>query len=336
MSDYTFSSKTPNFFHEIHCPILNHNKISWSIKSIIGSCNIKVIDEEDFIIFSIHEQLYEIRPEIAYFDLSNENEGFLSWLSDKLEEFNIKYQIDGGGRWSFYSTEKFEIIDCSYYFKQIFGLYFLNEFPLHSINNAIKIQASGLKLGSSFWFLTCNCSSSSSNVVMRIFNDFSPNKTFQVNNHEFNQISNAGSLSQLIIQIVDENLHPIRFTNPIFIYIQTQEIFQENICLEPFRELPPNPILKEKIQRKRIQNKEKKEKALRNLGRYDPTADRENEDLEFPLKTPEQEENELRMLRRNISRDNKERESLIEELQENYQEQNQENKQEDLPKKDDL
>jgi hypothetical protein len=318
--DYTFHSTSPNFFHQVRCPIndtVNH-KVSWYIKSIIGACNIKVIDEDDYISFRL-ERVFEIHPDKAYFDLTNEKEGFMSWFSSTLSLIGLTFEIDGGGRWCFTSNEPFEIIGVSYYFKQVLGLYYQSEFPLQSSNNQLQIQASGYRLGSSFWFALSNLGSMNS-VCMRIFNTFTPNGVFHYDNQEFVANCNSGALSDLIISIVDENMRPIRFTNPIHLYIVVQDCGEERQNYEPFQTLPPNPVLQEKIRRKRIENKERKEKSLKNLLKYDPTADRENEDLEFPLKSPEQEDAELRSLRNNIAKNNTDRDKQIKELQEDYQE----------------
>jgi hypothetical protein len=78
--------------------------------------------------------------------------------------------------------------------------------------------------------------------------------------------------------------------------------------------------LKEKIVKKRLENREKRAKALIKLGKFDQTADRENENLEFPLKSPEQEDFELKHIKERTAKNNKGRENLIEEITQEYNE----------------
>jgi len=174
------------------------------------------------------------------------------------------------------------------------------------------------------WFALCNCGTNCSLnnswkgfICMRIFNTFAINRVFQHLNNEFITTCQSHCLEDLTISIVDENRRPIKFTNPICIYIsiKCEEETQEFL---PFQSLPPNIELKEKIQKKRKEIAERRERGLINLGKYDSTKDRENEDLKFPLKSPEQEEAELKGIRERTRKENTQRDILIKEIEDEY------------------
>jgi hypothetical protein len=322
--EYTFSSNNSNNFHLIQCPIhiREFSMVSWSCNFLIGNCNIEVLNEEDFIEFD--KGLIEINQ--SYFDLTKD--GFNEWFESKLNELNIQSEIDGGGRWSFISNEKFEIKSCSYYLSQVLGLYYLKNLPLQSreINkrNIIQVMATGYKMGSSMWLGQSNCgnevivNNQRLSLCFRVFNTFQICHVFSFNNREFKIENHSSALNNLMIWITDENSKPIRFTNPVYVYLSVQPINEDVISGEPFQDLPPNIELKEKIKNKAREIHEKKEKGLINLANFDKTADRKNEDLEFPLKSIVEEDLELRNLKETTRRKNPDREREIKELEENY------------------
>jgi hypothetical protein len=218
MTEFIFSSTNPHEYHTIICPLnTTFKECSWYIKQLTGIANIKILDKNDFI--TIND--YTIRVNKTWFKIDNK---FFEWFQSELSKISVKYDIDDGFRFSFNSKFGIKITDCSYYFRQLLGLYNSN-LPLYG--NELCIESSGIINGSSLWYILSNngssCVINHSNrdyycfVSMRVYNDFKPCRQFCVNNNDFK--STSLGLSWLSLKIVDENFEPIRFTSPIHVYL---------------------------------------------------------------------------------------------------------------------
>jgi hypothetical protein len=101
--------------------------------------------------------------------------------------------------------------------------------------------------------------SSNPAVVMRIMNSFVNEQPLSYNNSEFVTTSQASSLSNIRCEIVDANLEPIRFLNPVYLTISVKAISPEERQPkeEALAEQPANKEQQMAMQQKQLDNMER-------------------------------------------------------------------------------
>jgi len=291
MEYYTFSSCVPGKYNEIFCPInTTSNKIRWQIKKIEGKCKIKVLDREDFIEIN-NCKIYV--PD-TYYDIDEEKENFLyDFEKDVRHVCEVEIDIDNGGCYTFYSSKPFTITNCSYYLKQVLGLYNY-ELPLNAERFGekyyIDLETAGYKLASSMWFGVCSEGSPCvitrannqwfSTVCFRLFNNYKQDQSIDYTNNEFSNISS--NIKNLHIQIIDENLKPVRFISPIHLYMEVERLDDEDHSDRALLEnLPTDEEFKNKREKLSQKFYEHRKKNFEYVRDFDITKERINEDQPF-------------------------------------------------------
>jgi hypothetical protein len=306
MEEYTFCSMEPGKYNEIFCPINfigTSQQIKWYANNLTGNCNIIILSKDDYFTIEYNDvDTLTIHPTEDIFDVDDTT--FRDYLKEQLTPIDVGFSIDTANRWTFDSGSLFTLKDCSYHFKQVMGFYY-TQFPIDAVQEGdnwyIKGKASGYKMGTSMWYAMCNMGSSCvSNhphnpynqfytyVCMRIFNSFQQSSPFSWSNSDFVSTCQASALSNIQIKIVDENFEPIRFTNPVWIYITVEQI--EPPEEDPFAEQPEDKAGKKQREQQLMDKRMALQNSIIQQGNYNPAAERVNEDAPHPLQERADEE----------------------------------------------
>jgi hypothetical protein len=89
---------------------------------------------------------------------------------------------------------------------------------------------------------------------MRIQNAFVNEQPLSFSNSDFITTSQASSLSNIRCLLVDSNLEPIKFLNPVFITISVKDVPPDEDKEEALAPQPPNKELQSQIREKQHQN----------------------------------------------------------------------------------
>jgi hypothetical protein len=193
----------------------------------------------------------------------------------KFEEaplYPIDFMKDENGFVEFTSEIGFTIIDMSYRMRQALGFYY-GYFPMIPIYDEIrsmfilKARAIGYNMLSPMWYILSNLGApnsvsrqdnpwycSNAAIAMRIQNSFVNEQPLSFSNSEFITTSQASSLSNIKCMVVDSNLEPIKFLNPISITISVKDIPIDEDKMAQFEEQPANRELNKQIREKQHSN----------------------------------------------------------------------------------
>jgi hypothetical protein len=225
MMNYIIVSTDENDFSEIWTNLQQPwtSKTKLTITGLTTHCNIVVLDENDFVTFKLGDEL-TIQPQDRYTNLNSLSLAGL--LSELLHEQDIVVEVSQANTLIFTSTDgdEFQIIDCSYNFKLLLGIFNESSLPIYSDDQGVlRLKNCGFFLSTPILYLlsnlgdNCQHDGHTTKVVMRINNSFSFNIPIISNNAEFSTIVQSSALSNVWFKLVDSNFHPIKILSPLYI-----------------------------------------------------------------------------------------------------------------------
>jgi hypothetical protein len=198
----------------------------------------------------------------------------VSYITNKLlaAEDVWQFKKDDNGFVEFVSEAPFQLSDMSYHMRLALGFYYGN-FPMLSVKDdyrdvfIVKAKGIGYSMLTPMWYILSNLGSpnsvskqdnpwycSNAAIAMRIQNSFVNEQPLSFSNSEFITTSQASSLSNIRCMVVDSNLEPIKFLNPISITISVKDIPPDEDKEAQFLEQASNKELKRQILEKQHSN----------------------------------------------------------------------------------
>ena len=277
MFDNNFSSTDPDKYYEVYCPV-NYFGVSHQLKWFVSSINtvftVEMFNTDDYISFRTVDQYSTIHLEKSYKD--RDESGLITDLNTLLEKYTITLATDELGRYKFSCDRDFAIVGISYALQQTLGFYYKKNIsitdPIECVSEdsaySITAKAIGYNNLSPVWYLLSNLGSPNivsslyspyesyyPSIAMKIMNQFSADQILQYSNSDFMSISQASSLSNLRVKLVDVNLQPVKLLSPLFVTISFMEMADEQQAIEEaMAEQEPNNELKKQIEQKRRTN----------------------------------------------------------------------------------
>lgn len=310
MFDYTFCSTDPDHFNEVECPV-NYLGVSTQLKWYVSSINtyfsVAMFSPDDYIEFCIsfntYSKTYKFNLKKNYKD--RDDSGLLNDLNilfaETLGEKFLVITADELGRVKFISTSPFDIVGISYALKQTLGLFYKkNITPENPIccelkNGTYEIQAKAIGYNNltPIWYLLSNLGSPNvintmndpyemyyPAIAMKIQNTFSPDQAIQYANGDFMSISQASSLANLRVKLVDINLKPVKLLSPLIVTVSFFEMAEEQAEIEEaMAEQESNPDVKKAIKERQQTNYKN---LIENLNNRMKGVASDNEDLDAP------------------------------------------------------
>lgn len=243
-----FNSVDENNYSKISVtipPLTNCKFTSISCDSFTCNCNIKVLNNRDYISLTAGET-----PVTIYFeDYTNLNvETFAELLNSKLQEsHNITTFVDNCRRLYFVSDKSFCFHEITYNVKLLMGLYSIKDSEIR--NEKLKAEQIGtnefkLQLNSVGYFLSTPILNLVSNIgdpsfrnssddiiniqacntVLRINNSFSPTIPIIAAGNGISSIVPSGAVSGAVFILVDANMHQVELLNPMYITLILEPI----------------------------------------------------------------------------------------------------------------
>ena len=278
MNDCSFCSTDPDHFNEVECPV-NYLGVSKQLKWFISSINtyfvVEMFNHEDYINVQVGETIFCVRLEQSY--KSRDEDGLdldiQALFNSMMGDGRLLLTTDRLSRTRFSSGEPFSILDMSYALKQTFGFYYVKEFPIESVwqNGAYEIvsKAIGYNNLTPIWYLLSNLGSPNvvnsmhdtwtqyyPSIAMKIQNSFTVNQPIQYSNSEFISVSQASSLSNLKVKLVDINLKPVKLLSPLIVtvsFIETPDEKEAEIE-EAMQEIESNADFKKAVKKRMANN----------------------------------------------------------------------------------
>ena len=315
MFDCTFVSSDPDRYYEVECPVnylgVSH-QLKWYVSSINTMFSVIMFSPEDYIEYKLGPAIDEEHKKIflsQYF--KSFDEGVIESLNEGFKNAGegITITTDNLGRTQIDSMDYIEIIGISYALQQALGFYYIKDV---SANNPIKSQGTGngyvihaKAIGytnlSHVWYLLSNLGSPNlittmyspyetyyPAIAMKIQNQFSPDQFLQYSNSDFMSVSQASSLANLRVKLVDINLKPVKLLSPLVVTVSFFEMAEEHAEIEEaMAEQETNPDVKKAIKEKQATNYKN---LVENLKKRLKGVASDNEDLEAP---EEQRGNEM-------------------------------------------
>ena len=255
--EYTFSSNDLNRSNQIICPI-NYLGASiavrWYISYINGKSNVVLLDQDDYI--TINDTVYHIT------DIHTNLENLITILNNLIVDSGVSVSRNSNsGCIIFNSDDEFTLGAMSIRMRYATGFYYNDTINITSIPNdegpsiiyEVKGKAYPFDYLTPIWYAVSNLGSPCqvSTLVDRykinypainakIINTFTPEQSLSIANADYQTVSRASSLSNLIISIVDSNMYPIRFLSPIYITVCVEEVPLDDNVLEALQIQEPN------------------------------------------------------------------------------------------------
>ena len=277
MFDNNFSSTDPDKYYEVNCPV-NYFGVSHQLKWFVSSINtvftVEMFNSDDYLSFIVDGTVTDLRLSKSYKD--RDESGLISDLNELLETIGITLSTDELGRYKFSCSVDFSLIGISYALQQTLGFYYKkvinSENPITSIKEestySISAKAIGYNNLSPVWYLLSNLGSPNivsslyspyesyyPSIAMKIMNQFSADQILQYTNSDFMSVSQASSLSNLRVKLVDVNLQPVKLLSPLFVTISFMEMADEKQAIEEaMAEQEPNKELKKQMDERRRTN----------------------------------------------------------------------------------
>ena len=318
MFDYTFCSTDPNHFNEVECPV-NYLGVSTQLKWYVSSINtyfsVAMFSPEDYIEFCVAYVTYSksTRFYLQKNYKDRDESGLINDINEMLkEEYGkdfLTITTDELGRLKFVCQMPFEITGLSYGLKQALGLFYKKivtpESPIccEYINRNYVIQAKAIGYNNltPIWYLLSNLGSPNvintmndpyemyyPAIAMKIQNTFSPDQPIQYSNGDFMCISQASSLANLRVKLVDINLKPVKLLTPLIVTVSFFEMAEEHAEVE--EAMAEQETNKDILKAIKDQQKTNYKNLVENIKKTFKGVASDNEDLEAP---EEQRGNEM-------------------------------------------
>lgn len=243
-----FNSVDENNYSKINVaiPPLHSKYVSVRCDSFTCNCNIRVLNQRDYISMTVGDT-----PFTAYFtdDYTNLNaEIFAELLNTMLEEAHgVKCQVDNCNRLYFVSQSMFWFNDMSYNVKLLMGLYSMKDEDIRAEKvraelgsggeYKLKINSVGMYLSTPVLNLVSNigdasfrnnsddiCNLQSCSTVLRINNSFSPNIPIVASGDGSLSIIPSGCVGGAVFVLVDANMHQIDLLSPMYIALTLEPL----------------------------------------------------------------------------------------------------------------
>ena len=274
--EYTFSSTDADNYSEVICPVNYMGtsiQLKWYVSFMNGKANTILLDTDDYV--EIDEEKYYVKD--TYTSLDN----LTTILTEFFNQATLSVVMDKAGRLIIAGKQFFTITDMSLHMKYATGFHYLKEINLeaeYSEQNEyyfIKCKATPFDYLTPLWYVVSNLGSPNQiasmtekykiyypAVAVKIVNTFSDGQAMNVSNGDYQTISQASSLSNLKLKIVDGNLEPIKFLNPIYLTVCLEEIPLDESIQEALIEQPPNKGYLEQLKQRLEMNYMKLEALL--------------------------------------------------------------------------
>jgi hypothetical protein len=259
-------------------------QVTWTVSGLMSYCNLAILDTDDYITFEIIgfnsenvpiDVIYQLKMPRLYKTIDSAVIAVITEELKTLTNDTIQFLKTDQGFSQFIGVDTlFSITNMSYRMKLALGFYYVSKWPLLSEANwntgieEITAKAIGYNLSTPMWYVLSNLGSpnqvshefnpyTSSNppIVMRIMNSFVNEQPLSYNNSDFITTTQASSLSNIRCEVVDANMQPIRFLNPIYLTISVKGIpmeqkqpTEEALALRPVDGGMKQALLERKIQ----------------------------------------------------------------------------------------
>ena len=274
--EYTFSSTEAENYNEVVCPVNYMGasvQLKWYVSYMNGKANTILLDTDDYV--DINEERYYINDTYTNFD------NLITILTEFFNQATLSVETDKAGRLTIFGKQFFTINGMSLHMKYATGFHYLKDVSLTSLYDEvneyyfIKCKATPFDYLTPIWYIVSNLGSPNQiasmtekykiyypAVAVKIVNTFSDGQAMSVSNGDYQTVSQASSLSNLKLKIVDANLEPIKFLNPIFLTVCMEEIPLEESIEQAIAEQPPNKAYVEQIRQRLEMNYQKLEALL--------------------------------------------------------------------------
>ena len=252
--EYTYCSTDPEHYNTIFCPINSiegTNQVQWQVTSISSFCNIVALGTDDYI--SINGVKYYVQQDINRVDT-----GYFDELNTIIEGSGVISYTDRCGRYIFYSDDPFTIDDASYRMKQGIGLY-NEEFPIE-VNTSItdykfsyRCKSSGYEMCTPVLILLSNLGAAttlgdskyplnykSCYVAMKFPNSMTPGQPLIASGTEAPITVQGTALSNIRLELVDFNFHPVELLSPLYATISVQPLPYDEATEQALAPQPQN------------------------------------------------------------------------------------------------
>ena len=155
MSTYNFSSVDPAHYNRIRATIPNHlaiRTVNICVSTLTTNCNIEVMNEQDYIEFTLDEKKHKVFMERRSKITSAELPQILQNILNNNDLSDITVRLTDIDTIEFFCDEStidrhFTITDMSYNMKLLCGFYCLDDsqWPIKSINTKVEMEPEELK-----------------------------------------------------------------------------------------------------------------------------------------------------------------------------------------------
>ena len=251
--EYTYCSTDPAHYNTIFCPINSiegTNQVQWQVTSISSFCNIVALGTDDYI--SINGEKYYVQQ-----DINRVDSGYFDELNTIIKGSNVTCYTDRCGRYVFYSDFPFTIDDASYRMKQGIGLY-NEEFPIE-VNTITdekymyNSKSTGYEMCTPVLILLSNLGAAttlgdskyplnykSCYVAMKFPNSMTPGQPLIASGTEAPITVQGTALSNIRLELVDFNFHPVELLSPLYATISVQPLPFDEVTEQALAPLPQN------------------------------------------------------------------------------------------------
>ena len=251
--EYTYCSTDPAHYNTIFCPINSiegTNQVQWQVTSISSFCNIVALGTDDYI--SINGVKYYVQQ-----DINRVDSGYFDELNTIINGSNVTCYTDRCGRYAFYSDVPFTIDDASYRMKQGIGLY-NEEFPIevNTITDekyVYNCKSTGYEMCTPVLILLSNLGAAttlgdskyplnykSCYVAMKFPNSMTPGQPLIASGTEAPITVQGTALSNIRLELVDFNFHPVELLSPLYATISVQPLPYDEVTEQALVPLPQN------------------------------------------------------------------------------------------------
>jgi len=238
---YDFRSTDPNHYDvaEVSLPVPPCNMCNLVVTSLTTQSHFVVLDESDYIQLIVWKD-EEVRPrrlvvngEYNTMDKRRLKDVLLPTLKTQIDnDINIEFVGDNSKLLKISSVCKLQIIDASYHFKLLMGMYDMT-FPIDiAAGGSVVMKSLPCYNLTPIFYLVSNLSTTSfsaggtTQIVMRIVNTYRPGDIITETNGDYMCSIPSTSMGHLRFQLKDANLKDIKLITPMYISI-TVEMQQE-------------------------------------------------------------------------------------------------------------
>lgn len=252
--EYTFNSTDVDNYNEIICPITYMGgslQLKWYVSYMNGKASTVLLDTDDYIIINgITYYMNDIYTSLD--DMPNPLNQSL------LNQANLVAYKDRAGRLIIKGNEEFNISGMSRRMSYATGFHYLKNINITSSYDEtngyyIKSKAIPFLYLTPLWYIISNLGTPNQiasmtekykifypAVAVKIINTFSDGQPMCISNGDYQTISQASSMSNLKLTVVDANLEPIKFLSPIYLTICIDEVPLNESIQEAFMERAQN------------------------------------------------------------------------------------------------